>query len=251
MFRVYPNRNKIRALWLGLKQYYEISIDSKTKEKSEYKNFKYKRPSTHGSIPAHRFRLGTNCQDKMFRKNDYSIYSNFFHIDDAAYMREFYVLYNQYGLALANGRKNKLLVKTIPPPFPDYHTNFMDKEKLGIFVSNLKVPVDEENPEGYMIDFSIYLKQFKMLYYSVFERKLIENSQIFELIGLKSLYSKAKWSVTCFGSTMALYLDGLLFFLTFSSKTEKFEFAKEKCYDFRTGGVLEGKLYLLLNLLTF
>ena len=90
----------------------------------------------------------------MFRKNDYSIYSNFFNIDDAAYLREFYVLYNDFGMALANGKKNKILVKTIPSPFPNaqecYTTNFMDKEKLGIFATNmyLPTPAQEINAGG-------------------------------------------------------------------------------------------------------
>lgn len=55
-------------------------------------------------------------------------------------MREFYILYNEYGMAFANGRKNKILVKTIPPPFTNYKNNFMDKEKMGIIVSNLSCP---------------------------------------------------------------------------------------------------------------
>jgi hypothetical protein len=94
MFRVYPDRNKIRAIWLGLKNYYDFSINLETDEQTPYKKFQYKRNDGYKSTSAHRFRLGTNCQDKMFRKNDYSVYSNFFEIDDAAYMREFYILYN-------------------------------------------------------------------------------------------------------------------------------------------------------------
>jgi hypothetical protein len=125
----------------------------------------------------------------------------------------------------------------------------MDKEGKGIYVSNLRNPNEsvpafrggflaarlaamaqqEEGP----IAFDPYNKKFEMEFYSIFERKMIKSSQIWELIGLKEISPKPKWSLTCFESTIAIFLDGRLFFVSFSSETNKFEFAHEKVYDFR------------------
>ena len=61
MFRVYENRDRIRVLWLGISNYFEVVIDLKTGNIGPYKNFNYKGKGKNSNLPAHRFRLGSNC----------------------------------------------------------------------------------------------------------------------------------------------------------------------------------------------
>lgn len=138
-FRAYPDRNKIRGIWLSLTKYYEFNIDTDNNQVSPFKCIDYKYDHNDQYL---KFRIGKSSQDRMFTKNDYSIFGkdNFFSMDDAAYTREFYVLHNRYGVGLASGRKNKILWVKVPLPLDKYTINFMDKERRGLVISNISLP---------------------------------------------------------------------------------------------------------------
>lgn len=198
------------------------------------------------------FRIGKNLQDRMFTKNDYSLFSrnNIFTMNDAAYIREFYILHNPYGIGLASGRKNKILSVKVPLPFSQYQLNFMDKERTGLIACSLSRPRQailrramlgalmdylerrnlEETSEDGFLNFDPTNSMFQVDCYSFNKRKLVSSSQLYKLLGLKSYRVDAEWSVTCFEDLIVLFIDGYIFQLVFSQETEQFSFASNTVF---------------------
>lgn len=155
LLRTYNSRDLLKVLVLDKDNFTILNIKISTKEVTKSEKRKYRRP-VHGIRNAQRVRVGDHTLDRHFRVNDYTIYENMFEITDAAYLREFYILHNRYGIAVANGRKTKLLTKYILSPIKQLECNFMDKEGQFLYLFQLGMPGVE--PGGHHLGRDIELR---------------------------------------------------------------------------------------------
>ena len=245
-FRVYDQRDEtIRALILYEDHFNEVKISTKSKQIYSEKRHNYHIPMHRRS--AGRVKIGCHSKDKNFRKMDYTIYDNIFEIMDAAYFREFYILHNRHGIAVANGLKRKLLIKFIFPPIKQISCNFMDKEQKGLYLLEFSAPIRFESRRfvGFEVEPILRLGQiqaengpqngeiddFKATVsggelskvFSTHERKVILELAFLEVLGIEEHDIRINAYFFSYGSLIIVHYQPDVYFLAYSSEKKEFE----------------------------